>query len=213
MSRTPTVMPILTTGRHRSPRQGACFMEFASFLAGDKWSDHPPCTHPVLASLARDVNDLTTDDARAHLVGHVHRVVGLNPADALVAPTIALLAAHAAMPVANLERQRALAAGLITIASHVPELRREAEAALALCPSAERWARDFLVASRSLPRMFGRRAAESMVHTAVMGIAFACYPPEDGADERLVTLLVTAIDRIEQLVPVDHDVVPELVTV
>ena len=30
-------------------------MEFASFLAGERWSDHPACTHPLLAGVARDV--------------------------------------------------------------------------------------------------------------------------------------------------------------
>ena len=48
-------------GSHRSPRRGACFMEFASYLAGERWSDHPACTDPVLASLARGVNDNLTD--------------------------------------------------------------------------------------------------------------------------------------------------------
>jgi len=28
-------------------------MEFASYLAGERWSDHPACTHPLLAVLAR----------------------------------------------------------------------------------------------------------------------------------------------------------------
>ena len=34
-------------------------MELASYLAGERWSAHPPCTHPLLAALARDVNDHT----------------------------------------------------------------------------------------------------------------------------------------------------------
>ncbi|WP_344829386.1 hypothetical protein [Nonomuraea dietziae] len=42
-------MPILSRGRHRNPRKGACFMELASYLAGERWSDHPACTHPLLA--------------------------------------------------------------------------------------------------------------------------------------------------------------------
>ena len=37
----PVVLPILSRGKHRSPRKGACFMEFASLLAGERWSDHP----------------------------------------------------------------------------------------------------------------------------------------------------------------------------
>ena len=60
----PDVMPILSRGKHRSPKKGACFMELASFLAGETWSDHPACTHHLLASLARDVNDHVGDHAR-----------------------------------------------------------------------------------------------------------------------------------------------------
>jgi hypothetical protein len=37
----PALLPTLSRGKHRSPRKGACFMEFASLLAGERWSDHP----------------------------------------------------------------------------------------------------------------------------------------------------------------------------
>ena len=179
-------------------------MEFASYLAGDKWSDHPPCTHALLAALARDVNDMTTDAARAELLPHVHRVVGLIGDDPLVAPSLAVLAATAAMPVASLERQRALAAGLINIGMHVDSLQPQVTAALALCPDADRWARRYFDTTRDIRREFTRRAAESMIHTAVVGIAFACYAPgESHADARLVALLIAAIDLVEQLARVD----------
>ena len=59
----PDGVPVLSRGRHRSPRRGGCFMEFASFLAGERWSDHPACTHPLLGQLARQVNDLIGDSA------------------------------------------------------------------------------------------------------------------------------------------------------
>jgi len=49
----PELVPQLLPGKHRSPRKGACFMELASYLAGERWSDRPACTHPLLASLAR----------------------------------------------------------------------------------------------------------------------------------------------------------------
>jgi hypothetical protein len=52
----PDVLPILSPGKHRNPRKGACFMEFASLLAGERWSDHPACAHPLLAVVARHVN-------------------------------------------------------------------------------------------------------------------------------------------------------------
>jgi hypothetical protein len=41
----PDLVPILSPGKHPSPRTGACFMELASLLAGERWSDHPACTH------------------------------------------------------------------------------------------------------------------------------------------------------------------------
>jgi hypothetical protein len=42
-------------------------MEYASVLAGESFSDHPRCTDPVLATLARLVNDTTTDRGRQSL--------------------------------------------------------------------------------------------------------------------------------------------------
>ena len=63
----PAMLPLLSRGKHRNPRKGACFMELASVLAGQPWSDHPSCTHPLLASVARHVNDCTTDAGRQRL--------------------------------------------------------------------------------------------------------------------------------------------------
>ena len=80
----PDVMPILSPGRHRSPRRGACFMEFASYLAGERWSDHPACTHGTLAHLARMVNDRTSEAGRARLTPLIPTVVGLTSDDPLL---------------------------------------------------------------------------------------------------------------------------------
>ena len=84
----PDGVPVLSRGRHRNPRKGACFMEMASYLAGERWSDHPKCTHPVLASLARCVNDALGDVRRQELAMMIPEVVGLNPDDRRVAPTL-----------------------------------------------------------------------------------------------------------------------------
>ncbi|MGH3782887.1 MAG: hypothetical protein ACRDRO_20265 [Pseudonocardiaceae bacterium] len=37
-------------------------MEYVSVLAGEKFTDHPRCTHPALATRARLVNDWIDDD-------------------------------------------------------------------------------------------------------------------------------------------------------
>src|SRR5690606_30463350 len=108
----PALMPRLAAGAHRSPRRGACFMEFASFLAGERWSDHPDCTDPVLAALAREVNDRPPDSRRDELLVHIPRVIGLRGDDRIVGLVVALRAAAEAIPVASMERQRSLALGM-----------------------------------------------------------------------------------------------------
>ena len=72
----PDLFPILAPGKHRDPCTGACFMELASLLAGERWSDHPACTHPLLAALARHVNDHTSDAGRQRLADLIPSVIG-----------------------------------------------------------------------------------------------------------------------------------------
>lgn len=67
-------------------------MELVSYLAGARWSDHPACTHPLLASLARLVNDHTSDAGRGELIGLVPSVIGLTSDDPHVNVQIALRA-------------------------------------------------------------------------------------------------------------------------
>src|SRR4051794_35999841 len=107
----PDGVPVLSRGKHRSPRRGACFMEFASFLAGEPWSDHPPCTHPLLAQVARQVNDLIGDEGRQELVPLIPLVVGRRGNDRT---WLTLPVAVAAAPILDVPEatQRVLAAGL-----------------------------------------------------------------------------------------------------
>src|SRR5580765_4159987 len=113
-NRVPDGVPVLSAGRHRRPRKGACFMEFASYLAGEKWSDHPACTHPLLAGIARTVNDLVDSEHRTLLVPLIPDVVGLTGDDLVIDVTLTARCAMAALPVASMDYQRALAVGLLT---------------------------------------------------------------------------------------------------
>ena len=132
----PDVMPVLSRGKHRNPRKGACFMELVSFVAGEPWSDHPACTHPLLSSLARLINDHTSDGARPRLAPLIPNVIGLTTDDPQLDVRIALRAATAALPVAPAERQRVLAVGVL-VANRVlddraaDEMRRLSREALA----------------------------------------------------------------------------------
>lgn len=198
MAHTPSFIPILSAGRHRSPKQGACFMEFASFLAGERWSDHPACTHPLLASLARDVNDLTSDAERDRLMPLVHRVIGLDHDAPGLSALIAMRAAAAALPIASAERQQALAVGMLGLlaADREDALAAIAEPAFAQAPHAVRWARDYIASARG--GHDNDRAAFAIVHTAAIGIALACI---DDADARLRRLLEEAITDLEARMP------------
>lgn len=86
--RAPAGLPMLQRGRHIDPSTGACFMEYASLLAGERWSDHPRCTHPALAQLARMLNDAVSDETRQRLAVLTPDVVGLNARDAGLAPAL-----------------------------------------------------------------------------------------------------------------------------
>src|SRR5580693_652446 len=151
-SSTEGFLPVLSAGRHRSAKRGACFMEYASYLAGERWSDRPTCTHPVLASLARLVNDLTSDGARSNLSTSIPSVVGLNGDDPRVPVLIAILAATSALPVASSMRQSALATGLVRCEQLLadwegPEIDRarvRIRAAFLLTPGTEEWANEYL---------------------------------------------------------------------
>jgi hypothetical protein len=195
----PTLMPLLSRGKHRNPRKGACFMELASLLAGERWSDHPGCTHALLAAVARHVNDCTSDAGRQRLADLIPSVIGLNSDDLHVDARIALRCATTALPVVSAERQRVMAVAILTADRMLADLDgrpagalEEANArALAGVPDAARWAQRY-TGERSLSRKaFRRRSAPSIVSSAVAGIAHACIPDPDAV---LRDLLIGAID-------------------
>jgi hypothetical protein len=198
--RMPDVVPVLSRGKHRNPRKGGCFMEFASFLAGERWSDHPRCTHPLLAALARDVNDHVSDDARARLVPLIPSVIGVTGDDQRIDVEIALRVATAALPVAGADRQRALAVSVIRCEQLLagiegrPEgsMRESSRAVLEQVPQATRWAHTFVNQAWGRRRQsFARHTGPGVVHYAVESIAKACVTD---ADERLCRLLGDTID-------------------
>jgi len=183
----PELVPVLSAGKHRNPRKGACFMELASYLAGERWSDHPACTHPLLAALARLVNDHTSDEARGQLAPLVPSVVGVTSDDPLTDVAITVRAATSALPIAAAGYQQVLAVALLaverTLAGHgdpsVPALAATVDRALAGVPAAASWARGFTSNVRLDPAGFRRHTAPSAIRFAVTGIARASVPDPD----------------------------------
>ena len=192
----PDGVPVLSRGKHHSPRRGACFMEFASFLAGERWSDHPSCTHPLLAQVARRVNDLIGDEGRQQLTPLIPLVVGRRGDDRT---WVTLPVAVAAAPILDVPEatQRVLAAGLLSAcqvcAEAGPDLAatgRQARAALDLVPGAVAWLERLPAPARISPRIFANRCAPTMIRHAADGIVAS---GASTCDARLRALLETAI--------------------
>jgi hypothetical protein len=198
-TRVPELIPELSRGKHRNPRKGACFMEMVSFLAGERWSDHPTCTHPLLGALARLVNDHTSDAGRGNLVELAPSVIGLNSTDPHVDVRIALRAALTALPVVSEERQRVLAVAVLAAEQvrceldGLPggELSEASRTALDEVPHAADWARSFNRDMRTTVKGFHRHGAPNTVRHAVVGVAHAYVPDPDAM---LRDLLVGAIE-------------------
>src|SRR4029453_2184219 len=163
----PDIVPVLSRGKHRSPRKGACFMELASYLAGERWSDHPACTHSLLASVARLVNDHTSDEGRPPLAELIPSVIGLTGDDLHIDALIAQRCAAIALPVAAADRQRVLAVAVLVCERMLAQLdgRRseclspDTERLLGTVPDATHWAQHFSTNHRPRPEAFRRQAA------------------------------------------------------
>ena len=208
----PDLLPVLSRGKHRNPRKGACFMELASYLAGERWSDRPACTHALLAEVARNTNDRTSDAGRPRLAPLIPSVVGLFPEDPRTDARVTLQCALTALPVAPYERQRSLAVGVLACRRQLHALGDDdgggllerARQVLEDVPDAGRWAVRFSARSGldrldTSPRHFRRFSAPSIVALAARSLAEAAVP---SSDDLLVSMLEGAIEQCRALAPV-----------
>jgi hypothetical protein len=199
-SNIPELVPVLSRGKHRSARRGACFMEMASYLAGERWSDHPSCTHALVASAARLVNDNTSDENRSRLADLIPSVVGLTTTDPRADVRIALRCATSALPVAPAERQNVMAVSVLAseralalLDGREPgALRPSSVAALETAPRAAAWAREFVGRFNASADEFQRSATPHIVRMAVESIVESAAPD---SDEHLHALLVGVIEE------------------
>jgi hypothetical protein len=211
----PDGVPVLSRGRHRNARRGACFMEMASFLAGERWSDHPTCTHPVLATLARCVNDMLDDTSRQRIAIMIPEVVGLHPHDDRVSAALVLTTARAALPVAAEERQNIMALAILNAEGILAErdgrepgqLSESSRAALTQAPAAERWARIHLARMGFSSAALRPANASKVVALAVDGVARACI---DEPEERLIQMLSDGIEVVSAFAPLTPSPVEQL---
>jgi hypothetical protein len=174
-------------------------MEMVSYFAGERWSDHPRCTHPMVAVVARLVNDHMSDGSRPRLAELIPAVIGLTTNDARADATIALRCATTALPIVSAERQNRMAVSVLgaeralaRLEGREPgELRPASIEALNSAPQAASWANSFVDRLDASVEEFRRFGAPHIARAAVPAIAEACVPDPD---ERLHDLLVAVID-------------------
>lgn len=195
----PESLPVLSRGKHRSARKGACFMEMASVLANEPWSDRPSCTHPLLADLARLVNDNTSDQNRGELAVLIPSVIGLRGGGGeWIVEVTSAVALHAISDVPE-HSQRALAVGLIRC-NELAAVGSDVDQAAHRVPGAMAWARQFASGSRITEKLFAKRTAPTVMRCAVRGLMASAVTEAD-ADARLRDLLRVAVATAERLEP------------
>jgi hypothetical protein len=68
MTAVPTYQTVrLGKGKHRSPEDGACVVEFASMLEGSRFSDRVHCVDPAIGAFLWGYNDHISDELRQSL--------------------------------------------------------------------------------------------------------------------------------------------------
>jgi hypothetical protein len=79
-------------------------MEYVSVLAGERWSDSPRCTDPVLAAVARTVNDFVDWGTRRQLAAEALRLVDARADDPSLSPRLVLLCTSYAVANSRMKR-------------------------------------------------------------------------------------------------------------
>jgi hypothetical protein len=198
-TRVPDSMPVLTRGKHHRPRNGACLMEYVSVLSGGPFTDAPECTDPVLAAIARAVNDYSGDAMRQRLAVlasdlSVSGTVGLHTQQAMVRRCLLT-----ALPYSCGSRRRVLVVGLLgleraaagTSAGYrADDVSLDAEFALLGCDTVVREAIERL---EELPVPLGQHHKRGLAASVEMAVATIAQEATD-ADELLYRLLVSCLD-------------------
>lgn len=186
----PAGLPMLRRGIGRSPAEGGCLVQVASYLHdGRSWTDQTPCVHPVLRQLAIVVNDAVSDEARPLLAPLAADLVDTGPGPQGVDGKVisARLAVWAARQVDHLlrDKHRSVCTGAV-----------DAAEAWGDCPC-----KDHREAAASTAD-----AAHAAAHAAVAAAHAAAHVATDAADaaraardETLIDLLRNAIAEHRRL--------------
>jgi len=210
MRRIPDALPYLRPGRHRRRRRGVCLMEYTSIIAGERFSDHPRCTDPALAAVARAVNDYSSDRARQRLAVLASELSVARRTDSDVDYLVARRCLLTALPFAEGSRRRVLAVGLLGLDRASRDLSRgwrpdfvDVDTELGLMPYDGEMssASAFLQAQRVTPGDYVRRGLPVAIETAVATIAERA-PDADGVLRALLEDCLRDVRRPTATAPV-----------
>jgi len=201
----PDALPMLAVGRHRDPSDGGCLMEWVSLLAGERWSDHPACTHPLLAHLARSVNDRASDASRPALMRLLPLLTGARSDDRSWSLEIAAVTVRHALRRAGAQDGRELAVALLTLDrllgptdGRAPAERRATTTeVLATVPAAAAWAEDFT-------RAMGPPRHVRGLTRGIVDVSLATVSASSDADDALVAMLTDAVLTCQDLAVIDR---------
>jgi hypothetical protein len=93
-------VPVLARGRHRDSTDGACLMEATALLSGQPFSDRPAGVHPLIADIARIVNDAVSDPARQQLLRFAPAAAATATDDPGAVDRVVIVVCERAVPVA-----------------------------------------------------------------------------------------------------------------
>lgn len=194
----PDAMPVLSRGKHRKPRDGACLMEYVSFLSGGPFSDAPACTDETLAVIARAVNDYSGDDQRQRLAILASDLTTCGPLELAVRHDLARRCLLTAIPYSVEDRRRVLVVALLGLeragagrtAGYSSEfVGLDAEFALLGSDSAVRQAVERLEQLPVSVEQHRDRGLAAAIELAVATIAEEAYDAQDVLYDLLVACL------------------------
>jgi hypothetical protein len=197
--RVPDSMPVLTRGKHKRPRNGACLMEYVAVLAGGPFTDAPVCTDPVLGAIARAVNDYSGDAMRQRLAVLASDLSVAGPVGACAQHQMARRCLLTAMPYSSGSRRRVLIVGLLGLeraaagstSGYSPdEVTLDSEFALIGCDTNVREAIERL---ELLPVDLAQHHKRGIAAAIEMAVATIAEEAVD-SDELLYRLLVSCLD-------------------
>jgi hypothetical protein len=203
MARIPGSLPLLSPGRHRRRRHGVCLMEFTSIVAGEPFSDHPRCTDPALAAVARAVNDYSSAPGRQSLAVLAADLSVARGTDPGIGYHVARRCLLTALPYADKSRRKVLTVGLLGLDRAARDLSRgwrpdvvDVDTELGLMPYDGELgaAAAFLAEQRVRPADYVRRGLPLAIETAVATIAEGA-PDADGLLRGLLTDCLADVRR------------------